>query len=123
MGRVLIVEDDAATRAALANLLGAAGHVICEAGDGGAAVAQLRAGLRPCVVLLDMMMPGVDGWQFLQQRHADPALAVAPVLVLTADAGVSPTTARGLGADDVLHKPVDSDDLLHAVRRYCGAGC
>ncbi len=118
MTHILIVEDDFATRAAFALLLNAAGYATVEVADGQAAVSSLHSA-PPCLVLLDMMMPLMDGWQFLKARHADPALAAPPVVVVTATSGVSPTTARALGADDVLQKPVDPDELLDAVRRYC----
>jgi CheY-like chemotaxis protein len=118
MPYILIVEDHSATRTALAQLLSGEGYEVAEAADGGAAVALLHSRRRPGLVLLDMLMPGMDGWQFLQARHSDPALAAAPVVVLTAASEFSPSTARALGADDVLLKPVDAEDLLDAVRRY-----
>ena len=119
MQDILIVEDDAATRSALALLLGREGYGVSQAANGGQALAYLRSAPRPSLVLLDMMMPVMDGWQFLAARHQEPALAAPPVVVLTAASGMSPATARALGANDVLQKPVDADDLLDVVRRYC----
>jgi CheY-like chemotaxis protein len=119
MSHILIVEDDALTREALALLLRGAGYATVEAADGGEAVAYLRSAPPPCLILLDLMMPVMDGWQFLQARHSDPALAAPPVVVVTAAGGISPTAARALGANEVFQKPVDPEQLLDAIRRYC----
>jgi CheY-like chemotaxis protein len=116
---VLIVEDDAATRAALLLLLQAEGHATAAA-DGREALAYLRSAKPPpCLVLLDLMMPVMDGWQFLTERHREPALADIPVVVFTAAGSLDAAALRALGAADVLHKPADPDALLAVVRRYC----
>jgi CheY-like chemotaxis protein len=70
-------------------------------------------------VLLDLMTPRVDGWEFLRQRRQDPALAAVPVVVLTAAGAERGREARSLGADEVLAKPCGCDALLDAVRRHC----
>jgi len=116
---VLIVDDDPVTRQALALLLNAEGYVVAEAADGAAALAKLRSGRPPQLVLLDLMMPVMDGWRFLAERQHLPALAAIPVLVLTAARGIDGPALRAMGAEDILQKPVAPEDVVTAVRRYC----
>ncbi len=117
--RVLVVEDNEATREALSLLLQTAGYTTAEATDGRAALAYLRAHEPPGLVLLDLMMPVMDGWEFLRERRKDPALARVPVVLCTATAGLESSAAWALGANDVLHKPANPDDLLATAGRYC----
>ena len=117
---VLIVDDDAATRAALAVLLHAANYATAEAGDGREALAFLRAaGAPPAVVLLDLMMPGMTGWQFLARRAEDKALPAVPVVVLSGAPDIDEDMLRRMGADDVLRKSASDGELLDAVGRHC----
>jgi CheY-like chemotaxis protein len=116
---VLIVEDNEATRTALAVLLQSAGYTTAEAEDGQEALAYLRAHPVPRLILLDMMMPRMDGWEFLLQRHKESAPAAVPVVVFSAAVGIDGAALRALGAEEVLHKPADADALLAAVGRYC----
>ena len=115
---VLIVEDDRDVRLALAEVLAEEGYRIALAEHGFDALCQLRFGMPPGVILLDLMMPVMDGWEFLAEQRAKPALASIPVVVLTA-AG----NARGLGASPQvvarLRKPVDIGALLDAVASAC----
>ncbi len=113
---VLVVEDDEATREAFALVLRGAGIRVETAGNGREGLERLRRE-RPCCVLLDLMMPVMDGWQFREAQRADPALAAVPVVVCTA-AGACPRAAE-LRAEAYLRKPVEPDHLLEAVRRWC----
>jgi CheY-like chemotaxis protein len=117
--RVLIVEDNDATREALALLLQTAGYTTAEVEDGREALAYLRSHERPRLVLLDLMMPVMDGWEFLRERRRDPALTAVPVVLFTAAGGLDAPEAGALGADDVLHKPASPDELLATADRYC----
>jgi two-component system response regulator MtrA len=118
--RVLIAEDDAATRAALVMLLQAEGYAADSVSDGRAALAYLRSGTpTPHLVILDLMMPVMDGWQFLRERLKEAALAAIPVVVFTATGALDAPGLRKLGADDVLRKPADAGELLAAVQRCC----
>lgn len=115
-GHVLLVDDDADIREMLPLLLASYGYRTEVAAEGAEALAVLKAGGAPtCLVLLDLMMPGMDGYQFRAAQLADPALADLPVVVLT---GADRPDAAALGAP-ILVKPVDLDDLLDVVRAHC----
>jgi CheY-like chemotaxis protein len=116
---VLIVDDDPVTRQALALLLIGEGFTVAEAADGAAALAHLHADDLPRLVLLDLMMPVMDGWRFLNERQRRPALGAVPVLVLTAARGIDSPALRAMGAEDILQKPVAPEDVLAAIKRYC----
>jgi CheY-like chemotaxis protein len=109
---VLIVEDELATRDALIELLGKDGREIVTAGDGQEAIERLAKVARPRVILLDLMMPRMDGWEFLRRQSADPSIADIPTIVLSGSK--LPT-----GAKHQLSKPVDVDRLRALVDQYC----
>ena len=114
---VLVVDDDQAVRDALRELLETEGYAVEEAADGRSALQRLQAGLRPSVILLDLMMPVMDGWDFRQAQLADPNLRDLPVLIITA-AGFSADTIRTqFGDTEFVHKPPPPAGLLAAVRR------
>jgi CheY-like chemotaxis protein len=115
---VLIVEDDADIREAMIELLEATGYAVSAAGDGAQALAQLKAGSRPCIILLDLMMPVMDGWSFCEETGKDPALAGIPILVVSAVRQQDPRNAS-LRAVDQLSKPVNFAKLLAAVEHHC----
>nr|HEX4316529.1 response regulator [Kofleriaceae bacterium] len=112
-GRVLVVDDEPMVRETLGRLLGDEGYVVDVADDGTTALACVRAAA-PDAILLDLMMPGMNGRQFLQALRAEPAHAVIPVLLMTAVHGMSVNLAT-LGASEVVEKPFDVDDLLNKV--------
>jgi CheY-like chemotaxis protein len=113
---VLVVEDDADILRALVQVLEDEGIVVRAVENGRAALEALRSpGARPpCVILLDLMMPVMDGWEFRAEQLRDPALAGIPVIVLTADGA---TVERGFLLDGApaLRKPIDLETLLAAV--------
>jgi signal transduction histidine kinase len=109
--RILLVEDDADLREALGEALAASGHTVISAVDGTDGLRQMRA-CRPDVVVLDLMMPRFDGWQFRLAQRNDPMLAVTPVVVISAS---SSATAEAVDADLYLKKPLDAKTLLHAI--------
>jgi len=117
--QVLVVDDDVATRAALLMTLQCEDHAADAVADGRAALSYLRSHPAPRLILLDLMMPRMDGWQFLVERRREAALAAIPVVLFTAAGGIDAPAARALGADDVLHKPADISAVLTVVRRYC----
>lgn len=114
---VLVVEDDPDVRSALAELLSGEGYEVAATADGGEALDTLRAGLRPDVILLDLMMPNVDGWDFRRAQLEDPTLAGVPVVLLTAS-GFQPDSMRSdRGRLEMLPKPVQAHVLLDTVAR------
>jgi CheY-like chemotaxis protein len=114
---ILVVDDDLEVREAIADLLGDAGHTIVMARNGREALDALAAGPLPCLILLDMMMPVMDGYEFLERRAQDPTLAAIPVAVLTAQR--APDLAR-IGKDvRVFTKPISLKELVSAVDEYC----
>jgi CheY-like chemotaxis protein len=113
---ILIVEDDAGTREALSMILTAQGFAVVGAANGQEALGLLRGDVRPDLILLDLMMPIMDGWQFRREQVKDPALAPIPVVVLSADGNVR-QKAASLHSADYLQKPVDPENLLEVIRR------
>jgi len=117
MSCVLIVEDDEDVREFMELLLATSGYETMSAGDGAEALDQMRRRL-PCVVLLDLQMPRMDGWQFREQQLLDPRLAPVPVVCITAFFEPHVVT-RKLGLK-CLPKPADFPSVLNAVRAACG---
>jgi CheY-like chemotaxis protein len=113
---VLIVEDDADLREMMAQLLSLEGFRTETVANGREALAYLARGDRPDVILLDLMMPVMDGWEFRRRQVGDPAIADVPVVVLSA---LDPVRAADLGGTAFLKKPLDFDRMLELVRRFC----
>lgn len=116
MTTILLIEDNASLRRNLEQILDLEGFRVCCAANGLEGLAQLRV-MQPDLILCDIMMPGLDGYQVLEQVRADSAMAAVPFIFLTAK-GEMPDLRLGmaLGADDYLAKPVARVDLLEAVR-------
>ncbi|HEY3110818.1 MAG TPA: response regulator [Chloroflexota bacterium] len=118
MARVLVVDDTAPVREMCAWILRRRGHEVIEA-DGGAAAAQLYASEHPDAVLLDVMMPGVDGLTALAEiRTLDPDARVAMLTGARDEATLRRAVA--LGARDYLAKPIEVSRLVQAVERLVG---
>jgi CheY-like chemotaxis protein len=115
---ILLVDDHEESRDALAMLLKNEGFQVREASDGQEALDVLYDGPRPCLVVLDLMMPGMDGWEFRQRQLKSPQFARIPVVVLSGHANLS-AAATGLSAQEVMAKPVELRRLLELVRDYC----
>ncbi len=113
---ILVVEDEPELREMMAMLLTVEGFAPTTANNGEDALRQLRGGLEPQLILLDLMMPVMNGWQFREEQQRDPRLAAIPVVIVTALAVSHP---QALGADAVLTKPLDFDRLLEVVRAHC----
>ena len=109
-GPVLVVEDDRCLREALLTDLEMSGFRVVTAANGKEALAAIRKGLRPSVILTDLMMPVMDGWQLRAELLRDSKLAAIPVVVLSAR-GDAERQARNLGVEAGLAKPVDLDKL------------
>jgi CheY-like chemotaxis protein len=119
---ILIVDDDLDILEAMEMVLTGAGYHVLVAHDGEEALRVLRAQpSQPGLVLLDLMMPGMNGWDFRGQQARDPELSQVPVVVMSG-AGRLDDAASVLGVRDCLEKPVDMETLLSIVRRYCDKG-
>jgi CheY-like chemotaxis protein len=117
--RILIVEDDADLAAVVADVLEVAGYDVATAAHGREAVDRLRSGLLPELILLDLMMPVMDGWEFRAEQTLIPGASAIPVIALTAD-GDAKHKAVKLDAAGYLAKPVAMQRLLAEVERICG---
>jgi CheY-like chemotaxis protein len=112
---ILVVEDDNELRTALVEILAGEGFIVEEARNGLEGLRKLRAGLSPAVILLDLMMPVMDGWQFLAERRRDARLRAYPVVVMSAVDQAS----RPPPADDFLSKPAGLDAILAIIDTHC----
>ena len=109
---ILVVDDHDSVRDALG--LELAGYRVVAVPDGAAALEVLRAGFVPRVIVLDLMMPLMDGFEFRVRQLADPTLASIPVIIVSAD-GRATRLAESPGVHAVFVKPVDFDDLVRAI--------
>ncbi|HWN70917.1 MAG TPA: response regulator [Haliangium sp.] len=117
---VLVVEDDRDVREAILEVLEDNAYRAVAASNGQEGLETLRAAAgKPCLILLDLMMPVMDGWGFRAAQKGDTELGSIPVVVLTAHAS-APQTAQDMEAAGFLKKPVRLDALLDTVQRYCG---
>ena len=119
MPRVLIVDDDKAVLRLVRLLLDTSGYATMTATNGAEALEQMRQQL-PCLVLLDMNMPVMDGFEFRRQQRADPALARVPVVCLTGHYEPEQVSMQ-LGVA-CLQKPLHFPQILDAVEAKCGPG-
>ena len=113
--RVLVVEDDEDAREAIVALLQMKGYQAVAAANGCEALQHLRSAVLPDLIILDLWMPVMDGWQFRAEQLKDARLARVPVIVVSAL-----SDRAEVDANEVLMKPVDLDHLLATVERYCG---
>jgi CheY-like chemotaxis protein len=116
---ILIVEDDADTRATQQRLLELAGYAVICAANGQEALELLRGGLRPAAILLDMGMPIMNGRRFRLRQRRDPSLAAIPLVLLSGSSNLE-EDAASLAADAWFHKPVDVGQLLMTLRSLVG---
>lgn len=114
---ILLVDDDDGLRNILAEYLAdVGGYRVKPVSNGRQALDHLKGGGRPCVILLDLMMPVMDGWEFHDAQSADPSLAHIPVLVITALAGDRPSP---VARERTLRKPLDLKMLMRLLARFC----
>jgi CheY-like chemotaxis protein len=112
--RILVVEDDADAREALIALLQMKGYRAVPAGNGKEALDYLDRAPIPDLIILDLWMPVMDGWQFRSEQIKDSRLKDIPVIVVTAL-----SDQADVDANEVIIKPVDVDSLLSTVSHYC----
>jgi CheY-like chemotaxis protein len=117
---VLVVDDDRNVCDLISAALAGRGYGTAVAGNGKEALAYLRGSSpRPRLILLDLMMPEMNGWEFRKVQQDDPALAAIPVAIITGLSGVE-GKAAAIGAVDVLCKPSRVETLVSLVSRFCG---
>jgi CheY-like chemotaxis protein len=122
-GAILIVDDDNDVRAALAELLEAEGFSVEGVPDGRAALARLRAAkVHPAVILLDLMMPGMDGWDFRDEQMRDPQLAAVPVVIVSASGFSRNSIQTQFRPAAFVQKPIERAALLGVLRELVRSG-
>jgi two-component system, chemotaxis family, chemotaxis protein CheY len=112
---ILVVEDDHDVRDAFVQVLQSDGYEAVPACDGEEALTQLQGGLAPCLILLDLMMPRMNGWEFIE--HHGRLESRSPIIVVSAYG-----SPEQLGSQDVIaymRKPVDIEALLELIARHC----
>jgi CheY-like chemotaxis protein len=115
--QVLVVDDEDAVRESMATLLRLEGCAVAAAAGVEDAYRLVREGFRPCVVLLDLHMPGLDGWAFLDRRGIERSLTDVPVVIVSGKVDQQGRAiARGF---DFLVKPIDAKSILAAVECHC----
>ncbi len=122
MPTVLVVDDEADVRLIARLVLTAAGFEVIEAESGEVALDAISGGPPPDVVLLDVRMPGIDGWEVLRRLRADLGQESLPVVVFTADMTARTETPAALHPDDLfITKPFNTDQLLGIVQAAMGS--
>jgi CheY-like chemotaxis protein len=115
---ILLVEDDTDIREEMAALLEGEGYQVAQARNGQEALDRLKTIPVPCIILLDLMMPVMNGWDFRARQLADPALKGIPTVIVSG-AAQAHQEARSLGATAFLQKPFDLEPLLDVIEQYC----
>jgi CheY-like chemotaxis protein len=118
LGSILVVDDDEDLREAVTGALADEGYQVTGVGSAREALDYLRQGKPPSLILLDMMMPDMDGWELRLELKKQRATAEIPVVILSAHGKVR-DAALALGAADYLRKPVRMESLLEVAERYC----
>jgi CheY-like chemotaxis protein len=113
---VLIVEDEEDLRELMQTALESRGYAVVTAEEGGEALLKLEHLERPCLVLLDLLMPGMNGWEFYTKMRERPSLEGIPVIVHSSASDRAPA-----GVTQVIQKPITFDRLLAVVSKYCAA--
>jgi CheY-like chemotaxis protein len=117
---IVIVDDDTDTREAIRTLLEDEGYRTAQAGDGQEALALVRhAEFKAALILMDLMMPRMDGLQLRARLRADPTLAAIPIVIMTAHGGMLRALEDSKPPTPVLRKPLDLDRLLEIVEIHC----
>jgi chemotaxis family two-component system sensor histidine kinase/response regulator PixL len=118
-GTILIVDDDQIVREGVGVLLERGGFGVAQASNGSEALTYLYCNPAPSLILLDMMMPRMDGWNFLEHYRMNAAWYAIPVIILTGMRIASAEWAESLGAVGLLKKPFDENELMNPVRDLC----
>jgi CheY-like chemotaxis protein len=114
---ILIIEDEDVIRETFQLFLELEGYVVLTAGNGREGLEQLRKMTRPCLILLDLMMPVMNGEEFLKAKTTEESMSSIPVCVVSGAANIPDLP----GVAACVPKPVSAESLLDLVRRYCGS--
>lgn len=117
---ILVVEDDVDIRSSVVEILEMEGFEVRSANNGADALQQLDGGLRPDLILLDLMMPVMDGFSFHEEFSRREQFKNVPVVVMSADGQVQQKMAR-MGGRSYLKKPLDIEDLIQTIDRHLQA--
>lgn len=112
---IFLIDDDDDLREILKSLLESRGFEVQAFGDARDALARLQGGSRPSIILLDLMMPGMSGWEFCEQKRSFPGLSGIPVAVLTA---TQPSRTSGLEDVEVVRKPFAFEAIIELIERH-----
>lgn len=115
--RIFVIEDDLHIRESLTELLEIEGFSVFSAINGQDALDKLRSGERADLILLDLMMPVKDGFQFRAEQEIDPEMSKIPVIIMSANGSISASKELGMVAH-YLNKPIDLDALLESINRF-----
>jgi CheY-like chemotaxis protein len=114
---VLVIEDDTEIREALSDILSSEGYTVHTANNGQEGLDYLKTQRqKPGIIILDLMMPIMDGWHFRNHQLQDPDLAKIPVVIITADGNAS-QKAKAMNATAGLKKPIDLDEFLETIQK------
>ncbi len=116
--RILIIDDYQELREAVAELLSFEGYTVEQAGDGAEALQKLRSGFRSALILMDIVMPGMNGVEFRRQQSISPEFADIPVVTYSGFCGFSDLSEQ-IGAAAFVNKSADVNQLISVVRQYC----
>jgi CheY-like chemotaxis protein len=116
--QVMIVDDDNDIRDAISQILEYEGYEVLQASNGQEGIDRLRDQQKPGLILLDLMMPVMNGWQFRTELQSNPILKEIPVVILSADGNIQ-QKSENIGVAGYLKKPIQLDTLLDTVKRYC----
>ncbi|MDR3606647.1 MAG: response regulator [Oligoflexia bacterium] len=118
---ILIIEDNATIREVLKMGLELEGFSVSEAGDGAEALAALEQSPRPNLILLDLLMPKMNGTEFVERIKKDPSNPNAKIPIVVISAVANSAREKPLQVQEVLPKPLDFNELFGVVRRFCPA--
>ena len=117
---VLLVEDDTELRDALAEALADAGYLVSVASNGREGLDKIKDDPQPGVVLLDLLMPVMNGWEFCDVMKGNPKTAQVPIVVMSGAVSHDPESPYFIGAEDFIAKPINMSDLLAKLEKYLG---
>lgn len=112
---VLVIEDEEDLRELMREALEMRGYSVITAQEGGEALRMLENNGPPCVILLDLLMPGMNGWDFFEQVRQHPEFGSVPVIVHSSSSSRAPA-----GAARTLQKPLAFERLLSVIGEFCG---